>query len=69
MILRTSQIVPANINLSDYGRLIGFPYIGSAIIRNLVGYTEVGSVHVENINCLENERDEIEKILKSGFIA
>lgn len=69
MILRTTQIVPANINLSDYGRLIGFPYIGSAIIRNLVGYTEVGSVHVENINCLEEERDEIESILKSGFIA
>jgi hypothetical protein len=69
MILRTSQVVPANINLSDYGRYIGFPYIGSAIIRNLIGYTEVGSVHVENINCLENERDEIESILKSGFIA
>lgn len=69
MVLKTSQIIPANINLSDYGRFIGFPYIGSQKIRNLTGYTEVGSVHVENINCLENERDEIENILKSGFIA
>lgn len=68
-ILKITSTTPATIDLEKYGKLIGFPYIGSEIISNISGYTEVGSVHVEDIGCLETERDEIESILKSGFIA
>lgn len=68
-ILKITSTTPATIDLEKYGKLVGFPYIGSETISKISGYTEVGSVHVENINCLEEERDEIESILKSGFIA
>ena len=68
-ILKITSTTPANIDLAKYGKFVGFPYIGSETISNISGYTEVGSVHVENIGCLETERDEIESILKSGFIA
>ena len=68
-VLKITSTTPAAIDLKKYGKLIGFPYIGSETISNISGYTEVGSVHVENIGCLEDERDEIENILKSGFIA
>lgn len=64
------KITKYNINEPDgFSKLYGKPANYISTITTLNGYTEVGCVHVENIGCLEDERDEIENILKSGFIA
>lgn len=54
---------------NGFSKLYGKPANYITTIDTLNGYTEVGAVHVENIDCLEDERDEIENTLKSGFIA
>lgn len=60
---RPVQSLPEN-----YSALRGFP---SNIYKNLSdmsGYTEVEAIHLENISCTDSERNEIERLLKSGVI-
>ena len=37
-------------------------------LKDLSGYTEVESIHLENVPAMEEELNEIERLLKSGVI-
>lgn len=63
VITRPSQSRP-----DDYNKLVGVPSNITAKLGDLVGYTQVSSVQLSNINCLGEERIEIENLLKSGVI-
>lgn len=53
----------------NYASLVGRPCSKKLKISTLNGYTQVGACHIENIpNATSTECDEIEAILKSGFI-
>lgn len=53
----------------SYSELYGFPANISTRLGDCSGYNRVKSVHVDNIsNATKEEKDEIESILRSGFI-
>lgn len=56
-------------DLNSYCKLYGKPLQETKILRDLTGFTVVGSVHVENIStATKNELSQIESLLKSGVI-
>ena len=56
-------------DLKKYSKYIGRPLQENYTLNELNGYTIVGGVHVENIGlATEEEKTEIEKTLRSGFI-
>ena len=56
-------------DLEKYAKYIGRPLQENYTLNELNGYTIVGGVHVENIGlATEEEKTEIEKTLRSGFI-
>lgn len=56
-------------DLEKYSKYIGRPLQENYTLNELNGYTIVGGVHVENIGlATEEEKTEIEKTLRSGFI-
>lgn len=64
IISRPSQSVP-----QQYGRFMGYPSnIFRAHLGEVRGYTEVSSIHLENISATANELDELESILKGGVL-
>lgn len=64
IISRPSQSMP-----EQYGRFMGYP---SNIFHNhlgeVKGYTEVSSIHLDNIPATSTELDELESILKGGVL-
>ena len=64
IISRPSQSVP-----QQYGRFMGYPSnIFHAHLGEVRGYTEVSSIHLDNITATANELDELESILKGGVL-
>lgn len=64
IISRPSQSVP-----QQYGKFMGYPSnIFHDHLGEVRGYTEVSSIHLENINATANELDELESILKGGVL-
>lgn len=64
IISRPSQSVP-----QQYGRFMGYPSnIFHAHLGEVGGYTEVSSIHLDNITATANELDELESILKGGVL-
>lgn len=58
-----------NYDAGNYNKYYGFPSNVSVNLSRCSGYTRVKDVHVDNINnATENEKREIESILKSGII-
>ena len=56
-------------DLEKYSKYIGRPLQENYTLNKLNGYTIVGGVHVENIGlATEDEKSEIEKTLRSGFV-
>ena len=56
-------------DLTKYAKYIGRPLQTNVKLNTLTGYTIVGGVHVENLpQATESEKQEIEKILRKGFI-
>lgn len=55
--------VPANQN-----HYTGYPSYMTASLGSLSGYTEVDTIHLENIPCTSAELDEIERLLKEGVL-
>lgn len=47
---------------------MGYPSFVTVSLDDLEGYTEVESIHLENINATKQEIDEIEGLLKNGVI-
>ncbi len=52
----------------DYAHKQGYPSNITAALSSISGYTEIESVHLDNIPCTDSERDEIERLLKEGVI-
>ena len=52
----------------DYGEQYGYPLNKYCKLKDLCGFTQVGSIHLSNIECTNDELDEIEKLLKEGVI-
>lgn len=53
---------------ADYAHKNGYPSNITATLSNVTGYTEIESIHLDNIPCTDSERDEIERLLKEGVI-
>lgn len=62
-ITRPRQALP-----KQYNVLHGYPSFISTKLSSLKGYTEVSDIHLENLSCTDNEREEIENLLKNGVI-
>ena len=62
-------IRPCWINPEEYPRLEGIPSKISGTIRDLgaSGFIQVDSIELDNVQCTEYERGEIERLLKSGI--
>ena len=63
IITRPQQAIPGQQN-----KYTGYPAFITKELSDLVGYTEVEEIHLENIPATENEITEIYNLLKSGVI-
>ena len=63
------KTTPDYITPTNYGHLHGYPSMSTNQLKNLTGFTVMDEIHVENISGItETEQDELESILKTGFI-
>lgn len=63
ILTRPRQALPANQN-----KYMGYPSFITASLGSVQGYTEIESIHLENISATDAELDEIETLLKGGVI-
>ena len=63
ILTRPRQAVPAKQNT-----FTGYPSFITKTLSECSGYTEVESIHLENVPATQNELDEITELLKSGVI-
>lgn len=63
IITRPRQALPEGQN-----QFIGYPSFVTVELSSLKGYTEIESIHLENIGATDNEIKEIESILQNGVI-
>ena len=63
ILTRPRQALPKNMNT-----FTGYPSFVTTKLSDLTGYTEIDSIHLENIDATESELNEIENLLKSGVI-
>lgn len=63
ILTRPKQALPENQN-----KYTGYPSFITMALSDCTGYTEVDSVHLENMSCTDEEALEIENLLKSGVI-
>lgn len=52
----------------DQNTFMGYPAFITEKLQDLTGYTEIDSIHLENIPATESELSEIEDLLKGGVI-
>lgn len=53
---------------ADFAHKKGYPSNITATLSRVSGYTEVDSIHLENIPCTDMEREELLRILQEGVI-
>ena len=53
---------------SNYNEMYGIPSFKKERLGNLKGYTQIGEIHLDGLTCLEEERQELETLLKNGVI-
>lgn len=63
ILTRPKQALPENQN-----KYTGYPSFITMALSECTGYTEIDSVHLENMPCTDEETQEIENLLKSGVI-
>jgi hypothetical protein len=63
ILTRPRQAVPARQNT-----FTGYPSFITKTLSDCSGYTEVESIHLENVSATQNELNEITELLKSGVI-
>lgn len=63
IIERPRQALPVS-----YNEFVGYPSNITAMLSTLSGYTEVESIHLENIHATSDELTEIENLLKGGIL-
>ena len=61
--IHTRQALPAKQN-----EFMGYPAFITSTLAELTGYTEVDSIHLENVDATDAELSEIETLLKGGVI-
>lgn len=57
-----------NLVNNNYSDLVGKPSGKNLALSQLTGFTQIQSIHLENINATSTELNEIENLLKSGVI-
>ena len=68
LIFFISGIFLLQIGHNKYNSFVGYPSNVTKLVGDLNGYTEIDSIHLENVNATENELNEIERLLKMGVI-
>lgn len=69
VLLRTIKTINnASSNMPQFRSKFGAPLRDVRTLSQLTGFTVVGEIHLENINAFKREKDEIERLLKSGVI-
>lgn len=63
ILTRPKQVLPENQN-----KYTGYPSFITMKLSDCTGYTEIDSIHLENMSCTDEEALEIENLLKSGVI-
>ena len=63
IIKRPRQVLP-----QAYNEMSGYPSMINAVLSDLTGYTEIYSVHLSDMSCTDDEKVEIERLLKEGVI-
>ena len=58
----------AQSEITSYGKTNGFPCNLSKTLSTLKGFTSVHDVHLDDVPCLESERQELKAIMQKGFI-
>lgn len=58
----------AQSEISSYGETNGFPCNLTKTLSTLKGFTSVHDVHLDDVPCLESERQELKAIMQKGFI-
>ena len=58
----------AQSEISSYGKTSGFPCNLTKTISTLSGFTSVHDVHLDDVPCLESERQELKTIMQKGFV-
>ena len=55
-------------DMNEYRHQFGSPLGDTRLLSELSGFTLVSSIHLENLSAFKSEKDEIERLLKSGII-
>lgn len=58
----------AQSEISSYGKTNGFPCNLTKTLSSLKGFTSLHDVHLDDVPCLESERQELKAIMQKGFI-
>lgn len=58
----------AQSEISSYGKTNGFPCNLTKTLSSLKGFTSVHDIHLDDVPCLESERQELKAIMQKGFI-
>ena len=58
----------AQSEISSYGKTNGFPCNLTKTLNTLSGFTSVHDVHLDDVPCLESERQELKSIMQKGFV-
>ena len=58
----------AQSEISSYGETNGFPCNLTKTLSELKGFTSVHDIHLDNVPCLESERQELKSIMQKGFV-
>ena len=59
---------PRQAHPAQQWKYTGYPSFITSSLDDIGGYTEIESIHLENINALDEELSEIERLLKEGVI-
>lgn len=57
----------AQSEISSYGKTSGFPCNLSKTLNTLTGFTSIHDIHLDDVPCLDSERQELKAILQKGF--
>lgn len=58
----------AQSEIASYGKTNGFPCNLTKTLNTLSGFTSVHDVHLDDVPCLESERQKLKEIMQNGFI-
>ena len=59
---------PHRVGAKDQNTFTGYPSYQTFALSACIGYTEVESIHLQNVTATEEELAEIEAALKSGIV-